>query len=305
MSELAVMTGERQEPVPVGHVDAPATQQEYDDRVAGLAEVIDAAEPDVLALQEVGPEHAPADLNAACSIDFDNRLVGSSDDRRIRVALLSPRPLSDRVDITTFPLGVVPVQSRPHLRQPGHARERRPIRCARTRWLVGQSTHRDEQPVMVAHLKSKLISYARQPGVVGGSMFARTMSASVCGMPAMRSTAGPRRPWPAKLPSTRYLPRLAISPRGHGHGAGKPADLLRRPEGRTPGCNDRDHPRSGGLGDDFRPGSGFRTATAATRNPVGRLDSARRRGRRRRRCCVRSRELALTPSCSRLGGRDR
>ena len=30
-------------------------QQEYDDKVAGLAEVIDAAEPDVLALQEVGP----------------------------------------------------------------------------------------------------------------------------------------------------------------------------------------------------------------------------------------------------------
>jgi hypothetical protein len=31
----------------------------------------------------------------------------------------------------------------------------------------------DEQvTVMVAHLKSKLISYARQPGVVGGSMFA-------------------------------------------------------------------------------------------------------------------------------------
>ena len=54
----------------MGQVDAPATQQEYDDKVAGMAEVIDAAEPDVLARQEVGPEHALADLNAACSIDF-------------------------------------------------------------------------------------------------------------------------------------------------------------------------------------------------------------------------------------------
>jgi hypothetical protein len=53
-----------------------------------------------------------ADLNAACSIDFDDRLVGIPDGRGIRVALLSPRLLSNRGDITVFPLGVVPVQSR-------------------------------------------------------------------------------------------------------------------------------------------------------------------------------------------------
>jgi hypothetical protein len=35
--------------------------------------------PDVLALQEVGPEQVLADLNAACSIDFDNRLTGTPD----------------------------------------------------------------------------------------------------------------------------------------------------------------------------------------------------------------------------------
>jgi len=40
---------------PMGHVDGPATQQEYDDKVAGLAGVINAVEPDVLALQDVGP----------------------------------------------------------------------------------------------------------------------------------------------------------------------------------------------------------------------------------------------------------
>ncbi len=66
----------------------------------------------MVAVQEVGPEHVLADLNAACSIDFDNRLAGIPDGRGIRVALLSPRLLSDRVDITAFPLGVVPVQSR-------------------------------------------------------------------------------------------------------------------------------------------------------------------------------------------------
>jgi hypothetical protein len=112
MPDLTVMTGNIQNLFPVGHVDGPATQQEYDDKVAGLAEVINAVEPDVLALQEVGPEHVLADLDAACSIDFDNRLVGIPDGRGIRVALLSPRLLSNRVDITAFPLGVVPVQSR-------------------------------------------------------------------------------------------------------------------------------------------------------------------------------------------------
>jgi hypothetical protein len=106
MPDLTVMTWNIQNLFPVRHGDGPATQQEYDDKVAGLAEVINAVEPDVLALQEVGPEQGLA------GIDFDNRLVGSPDGRGIRVALLSPRLLSNSVDITTFPLGVVPVQSR-------------------------------------------------------------------------------------------------------------------------------------------------------------------------------------------------
>jgi len=68
--------------------------------------------PDVLALQEVGPEQVLADLNAACSIDFDNRLTGTPDVRGIRVALISPRLLSNRVNITSSPRGLAPVQSR-------------------------------------------------------------------------------------------------------------------------------------------------------------------------------------------------
>ena len=180
----------------MGHVDAPATQQEYDDKVAGLAEVIDAAEPDVLALQEVGPEHALADLNAACSIDFDNRLVGRPDGRGIRVALLSPRQLSNRVNITTFPLGVVQVQSRDLIFDNPATPENDALSGVLGRGgLSAKAPHRDEQPVMVAHLKSKLISYARQPGVVGGSMFARTMSASVCAPKARRFALRPDCCW--------------------------------------------------------------------------------------------------------------
>ena len=93
---------------------------------------------------------------------FDNRLVGSSDDRGIRVALLSPRPLSDRVDITTFPLGVVPVQSRDLIFDNPATPENDALSGVLGRGgLSAKAPHRDEQPVMVAHFKSKLISYAR------------------------------------------------------------------------------------------------------------------------------------------------
>ena len=60
-------------------------------------------------LPVMGP---PVRVNAACSINFDHRLTGIADGRGIRVALLSPRRLANRVDIATFPQGVSPVQSR-------------------------------------------------------------------------------------------------------------------------------------------------------------------------------------------------
>jgi len=70
VTDLTVMTWNIQNLFPVGHEDGPATQQEYDDKIGGLAEVIDAVQPDLLALQEIGPEQVLADLNAACSIDL-------------------------------------------------------------------------------------------------------------------------------------------------------------------------------------------------------------------------------------------
>ena len=79
MADLTVMTWNIQNLFPAGHGGGPATQQEYDDKVGAPAAVIDAVEPDILALQEDGPEQVLADLNGACSIDFDNRLSGVPD----------------------------------------------------------------------------------------------------------------------------------------------------------------------------------------------------------------------------------
>jgi Endonuclease/Exonuclease/phosphatase family len=156
MPDLTVMTWNIQNLFPVGHADGLATQQEYDDKIAGLAEVINAVEPDLLALQEVGPEQVLADLNAACSIDFNNRLVGIPDGRGIRVALLSPRLLSNRVDITTFPTGVVPVQSRDLIFDDPATSENEAISGALGRGVLSATVRAGDErvTVMVAHLLS-------------------------------------------------------------------------------------------------------------------------------------------------------
>jgi hypothetical protein len=49
MAELTVMTWNVQNLFPAGGEFGPATQQDYDDKIAALAAVIDAVEPDLLA----------------------------------------------------------------------------------------------------------------------------------------------------------------------------------------------------------------------------------------------------------------
>jgi len=190
MPDLTVMTWNIQNLFPVGHVDGPATQQEYDDKVAGLAEVINAVEPDVLALQEVGPEQGLA------GIDFDNRLVGSPDGRGIRVALLSPRLLSNSVDITTFPLGVVPVQSRDLIFDNPATPENEALSAVLGRGVLSATVRAGgEQSRCWSPTSSPSSSHT--PGNQVWSVAAclpQTMRASVCATPAMRSTAAPPRP---------------------------------------------------------------------------------------------------------------
>lgn len=174
MPDLTVMTWNIQNLFPVGAGDGPTTQQDYDDKVAGLAAVIDAVEPDVLALQEVGPEPVLADLNAACRINLDNRLTGIPDRRGIRVALLSPRRLSNRVDVTAYPHGVAPTQSRDLVFDDPSTPENESLSDRVKRGVLSATVRAGGQKVtvMVAHLKSKLITYARQPGLVAGNQFA-------------------------------------------------------------------------------------------------------------------------------------
>jgi endonuclease/exonuclease/phosphatase family metal-dependent hydrolase len=256
------MTWNIQNLFPVGHVDGPATQQEYDDKLAGLAEVIDAAEPDVLALQEIGPEQVLADLNAACSIDFDNRLVGIPDGRGIRVALLSPRLLSNSVDITTFPVGVVPVQSRDLIFDDPATPENEALSAVLGRGVLSATVRAggEQVTVMVAHLKSKLISYARQPGLVGGSIFAPNDEGErlrYAGYALYRRTA---EAMSCRAGLDTILAAAGDQP-GEGTGSGQANPVIF--------CGDlNDEPSAAttqiiqgpaGSEIDFRPGSGFRT----------------------------------------------
>jgi endonuclease/exonuclease/phosphatase family metal-dependent hydrolase len=174
MADLTVMTWNVQNLLPVGHEDGPATAGEYQAKLAALATIIDVVEPDVLALQEVGPAEILADLNDACAIDFDHRLVGTPDPRGIRVALMSPRRLSNRTDITAYPTGLLPVQSKDLVFDDPNTPANEALSGTVGRGVLSATVRAGGQrvTVMVAHLKSKLITYGRQPGLVGGSPFA-------------------------------------------------------------------------------------------------------------------------------------
>jgi endonuclease/exonuclease/phosphatase family metal-dependent hydrolase len=262
VANLTVMTWNLQNLFPAGTEFGPATQQDYDAKIAALAGVIDAAEPDVLALQEVGPEEVLADLNAACSIDFDHRLAGVPDGRGIRVSLLSPRRLSNRVDITTYPQGVSPVQSRDLVFDDPATAENEALSDSLGRGVLSATVRAggERVTVVVAHLKSKLVTYARQPGVVGGSSFAPNDEGErlrYAGYALYRRTA---EAMTCRAALDAILTTDGDQP-GNGPGTGRTKPVVF--------CGDlNDEPLAattqiiqgpGGSAIDFRPGSGFRT----------------------------------------------
>ena len=215
--------------------------------------MIDSSDPDVLALQEVGPAEVLADLNEACAIDFDFRLTGTADDRGIRVALMSPRRLSHRRDMVDFPPGVLPVQCRDT--------EFDPATTSQTSRGVLSATVRsggERVTVMTCHLKSKLISYPRPPGAPEGATFNprdegerfRYAGYAIARRSAEAMTCR------AALDEVLTAPGDAV---GEGPGTGRQTpvifcgDLNDEPHG----GDDADHPRAGRLGDRLPPGSGF------------------------------------------------
>lgn len=156
----------------------PESQQHFKDKLAKLAAVIDQEQPDVLALQEIGPNGALAALQKALSHAMPHSAegdpeAGSEPNRAIRVAILSTRPLKAIRTISSFPDPIQPVQQKdPVFDQPGTpANESLLGAMGRSALEVVVEAGDTEVTVITAHFKSKLISYPRLKGVVTGSTF--------------------------------------------------------------------------------------------------------------------------------------
>jgi endonuclease/exonuclease/phosphatase family metal-dependent hydrolase len=262
MADLTVMTWNVQNLLPVGHEDGPDTDEQYQAKLAALAAVIDRAEPDVLALQEVGPEQVLADLNAACTIDFDRRLVGSPDDRGIRVALLSPRRLSNRTDTRSFPDGVLPVQARDLAFDDPDTIENEAQTAVAGRGVLSATVRSggERVTVMTCHLKSKLLRYDRRPGVVGGRTFAPNDEGErlrYAGYALYRRTA---EAMTCRATLDSVLTADGDQP-GAGRGSGRdtPVILLGDLNDEPLAATTQIIQGPTGSEIDFRPGSGFRT----------------------------------------------
>jgi len=157
--------------------DAKATEQvseRFQAKLAALASVIDSQQPDLLALQEVGPDGALQALQAALATPLPHALEGEPDARGIRVAFLSRLPFTATRSIQAFPELIHPVQARdPVFDEPSTPEDESLIASmGRGALEVAIDLEGTTVRIITAHFKSKLVSYARQRGLVGGSQFA-------------------------------------------------------------------------------------------------------------------------------------
>lgn len=155
------------------HDDGPDDQQTYFHKLASLAALVDQVQPHVLALQEVGPDGALADLQGALSHAMPHAREGDPDRRGIRVAFLSTAPFQAARSIGPFPALVRPVQTRDVVFDDPQTAADEALTAEMGRGgLEVTVTHGGRAvTVLTAHFKSKLISYARQQGLVGGNQF--------------------------------------------------------------------------------------------------------------------------------------
>ena len=143
-------------------------------KLATLASVIDSQRPDVLALQEIGPAGALHALQAALAHLLPHALEGVPDCRGIRVAFLSRYPFSTSRSIVAFPEMIAPVQARDPVFDDPATPADESLTASLGRGALEVVIEIEGHPVRIitAHFKSKLISYARQNGLVEGSQFA-------------------------------------------------------------------------------------------------------------------------------------
>jgi endonuclease/exonuclease/phosphatase family metal-dependent hydrolase len=154
-----LMTWNVENLLPVGSKAGPPTQAAMDAKLASLAQVIDAHQPDVLALQEVGRPELLAPLQQRLTHQLPHREVSTHPDHRgIRVAFLSRLPLRDLVHIHQFPAGLGPFQvGDPPVTPPGPPPTLEHMGRGALQVTVTADGH--DLTIVTAHLKSKLLTF--------------------------------------------------------------------------------------------------------------------------------------------------
>jgi endonuclease/exonuclease/phosphatase family metal-dependent hydrolase len=157
VAAFRVMTWNVENLFEVGDESGPQTNAELGAKIESLRAVIDAEEPHVLGLQEIGSEEALTRLQQALMAPMPHRHLGIADERGIRVAFISRSALSDPVDIQPFPAGLVPVQVGDD--PEGPAGPRLMGQMGRGALQVTMRANGRDVHVITAHLKSKLLTF--------------------------------------------------------------------------------------------------------------------------------------------------
>lgn len=129
-----------------------AKRDKYAAKIQHMKAVIEAVDPDVLGVQEVGdPEALETDLVGALGGTWHVELSNRPDGRGIRVGFLSKLALHDREDVTDFPAALKPIQQSDD-GDPSHRMGRGALR-------VRINHNGLDVDLVVCHLKSKLLEF--------------------------------------------------------------------------------------------------------------------------------------------------
>jgi endonuclease/exonuclease/phosphatase family metal-dependent hydrolase len=162
MATLRVMTWNVENFFPAGSKDGPPTQAIFDDKIKVLRTTIQAQDPDVVALQEVGGQGPLDELRAALGANTypASRLSAFPDPRGIRTAFISKLPILTSAEVVDFPTNAATKISAPD--GDGHLA---PVtRLSRGALSIDVQKGGRTFEIITTHLKSKLLSYPRPHG---------------------------------------------------------------------------------------------------------------------------------------------
>ena len=166
MAEFRIMTWNVQNLLGVGHDSGPDSAAQLAAKIASLAAVVDAAQPHVLAVQEVGTEPVMRQFQDALTWKLPHLALGKPDARGIRVGFCSKRVIRDPIDVMPFPPGLLPVQTGDDPQ--GSAGPPTMDGMGRGALQITVTANTRDLRLVTCHLKSKLLSYP------GGRFFPRS-----------------------------------------------------------------------------------------------------------------------------------